>query len=413
MLAWFLAPLAAVAVAVTHITGGGAAFVGVAAAVVVVAASLAPLEWLAVACVASANGLLDLVGAPGRRYGAVLTLVVGIAFGVRASASAPSGIRPRFVGILLVGLANSVALIATLATHVSWSVAVNAAAPFLVLQALLFARLPTEQWRRIQGSIRRYGTGLAVLYILSTVTGLHLVPGIYRTLPSSFAGLDIVRVYAPGGLLFVYAYLSGLAEWLRFGMSRSALAATLLGLSATVLTLSRVVTLGVLGSTAVLLALRHRGGGRPRRAASATWLAVGGLVTGLALNPRFASVSTEVSTRSGDFGSRIELVAAVRQALAASGSFLAGFGPDNFGLADSSLAALLFRFGLVVTALFYGGLLYLAVYFSSRAQRSRFLELQLAGAAIVFYVITSLATDSLASLGGLALLGLILAAALE
>lgn len=378
-----------------------------------VAVLFLPVEASVIAILALADGVGSWFGLGTQRSMALAVLLALILAGSTVLTGQLSRKqRPLallIVGLLGVGLVNTL----TLGDPFTGKDLVLAGGPYVLLLLVLLS-LPADRIPGLLRAIAVWAGAYSTLYVVSAVTGLHLLPFTVRTLPATFAGHAIDRIYAPGGLLPVYGVLWAAAELgTRTQRRRLTTAVLVLSAAAIVATLSRSVLVGV---ALALVAMsfffaRHREG--RLRAVAMTLLLVGVLAfTGGVLNPRSKTAYAEVRGGTGNFGARLAQVRTRVDVVRSHPLLGVGFAPGPYDVSDSGGFTVIARFGAV------GSAAVLALLFMSWRRARRLIsssrqEVRALGAVatglIVFYAATAFTTDALISAGGLALLAVVLA----
>lgn len=374
-----------------------------------------PLEGLLVLVLIVASGAGTLLGSVGSRYGSLLALVLAAILMLRASGGGLRG--SRLVAVCVLAAANLLAIIFAWGYGVGPKQLVQNGTPFLIALFVIATPVTREQARRALQWLWTCSVPLSLLYIVTSLSGAHLVPGIYRMQAASFVGLSVFRTYAPGGLLYAFTFIYALAAWGAGGGKRWAYAmGGLIGLLACALTLSRGVLLGVGVAAAVLLLPNVVA--TPRGRTTGLVFVVGSLLVAAVLsNPRVAGTTHEVAGQYGDYGSRVHLLAYVVQYPGVKSGLLAGFATPPVDLSDSSLAGLFFAFGVPVSALLLVSYAWFNYVRSAQLLKASDITANLIGlisaGMVALFLVTSFGTDSMESASGLTLLAAVMSFALS
>jgi hypothetical protein len=376
--------------------------------VLVFAATLAvfaPVHWVAFAACLIANGAASVV-LPDHTSRPMFA-AAGLAMVAAARSLARNGIS---IGHGMLGAALILLFTpAFLRSGTSGPLSVlTVSAPYMLMSLGLLS-LPLPQRTRLVRWLAVSGAFLSFLYVISAVSGFVMVPGTYRTLPVSFLGLSILRIWAPGGLLSAFAFAVALSESVRKRTVRQTLV-LILSIVAMALTLSRTLVVAV-AITSIVFAIYVQARARMWNTRGRT-LSFGliflTVVSAPLANARFANLIED-----GSYNARAEAFYEAHQLLLANGGQPVGFSHGPFDYPDSSVATLLVRFGtLTVVCTFVLLLIMIVAQFNMVCFKRR--DTAASRDASVFFAILILlmgfSTDALSSFGGLSLFGLAISA---
>jgi O-antigen ligase len=379
---------------------------------------LLPVEMSLIAAVLLANGAGGYAAGLADAKGTAAGVAVAVLAAARVLATSnlpPRQLRAGLGALVFLGI-SSVNAVTLQGLHGLTS-ASSTVLPYAML-VLLLAWVPAGRVAELLRSLAIAAGILAALYVATALTGHAYVPGVYRTDPQPLLGTQVYRVYAPGGLLYVFGVLWAVVELAARPRSRALPVAILAACAGAVLA-SQSRTVYLAGGAAIVVCLLLMSSSHERRRLRlgaiviASVLAVGGV----ALNPRLTKGVTEVRQTSGNFGARVKTVKK-RQNLIREHPFL-GVGlassseqskDDSVDLSDSATFTIVARFGVL------GVLGMIALYVATirtirglRRRGSAHLPVAaLGGGLLLAYALLSLTTDALVTSGGLGLFCLVI-----
>jgi hypothetical protein len=398
------------------------------AGVAVLLVVLAPPSVLPAVALGLAAGLCEPIPALAGNKGQAAGVVVAAVAAFRAwGRSAPTALQ-TYAAAAVAGFAAFQFVVGLSVTPEVAGVAISSLPYALIALLLLVAR--RETIRQALMVLAAASAVVAVLQVLSTVTGTVVIPGAFRQLPFEFGPLALERTYTYALPLFVFGFLWSLSTFFTPGRSLLVHGATVVSFLAIVATGFRLVYVAASIAAVGVMLLRASHGSRRY---VATVAGVASLAAGLlAFSGPLSQGIEEVSTGSGSYSARADLARDVGLQLEARPVFGAGFaatepgavtpgvpvsispGSGVYQSSDSSYASLLVRYGVVGTALVVAFLAW-AVRSGFRLHRTsaRYGDLSLVLLGyIVYAVMAGIGNDSLISITSLGVVGFLMGGAL-